>query len=373
MTARVLIFWALSITAFFCCTFIFIEEDTSLSLKPNDITSLFIVEPHSFYYSNDKYHANVAGQLKLEIKTESFIQNLLEYNVLVINGLEIDLNSTISLNWMVDNQPHQTPLNANTFSINRINFNTTDALKISDLHLLISSNFELGTRPNAQKEVSFKSVYLDTTQNHSAASVELNQWIDYTPIKFNSINGYSSSENLHFKTLIQRLSIWILINVVLFILLKVSGHQLIISLSLAWLIILGLFTNNFIKQNQQIKTAFALDDQFLNQQDISANELAQELMAKIQSIPNINTKQQKFIIVGENDFYHLRLYHHLMGLNVSIHNSYVKLLMKNDATKQYIYILTNKHKDYCNTGIKSDEPLAEIIGQEAHYCLMRKI
>ncbi len=373
MTARVLIFWVLSITALFCCFFISLDKTNSTVLKPKNITSLLKVEPHSFYYSKNKYHANITGRLKIEIKTETLSESLLHYNVLIIEGLEIDLNTTISLNWNLDNQPHQTPLNSNKQSINLMDFNTTDSEKISNLHLLISSNFELGTRPNAQKDVAFTSIYFDSTQNHSPVSIKINEWLDYTPIKFNSINGYSSSDNLHFKTLIQRLAIWALIILTLFLLLSVSGNHLIACLSLAWLITLIPFSINFVKQNHQIKSAFTNDKHYLNRQDITSYELAQKITAKIKTVSSIDLSQQKFIIVGNNDFYHLRLYHHLINFNVAINNSDLFSLLKNDSSKQYIYILTKKHIDHCNRGTESIDSLTEIIGQETQYCLMRKI
>lgn len=373
MNTRILIFWLLSTIALFCCVFISFEKATPKQIESNDITSLLIAEPQSFYFSNNKYRADVIGKLKLEIKKEPLAHNLLDYDAFVIRGLEIDHNSSISLNWKIENQVHQVPLNSNKHSINRVNFNTTDVNEISEIYILISSNFELGTRPNAPKEVAFKSVFFDSTQNHSSVSIKLNQWFDYTPLKFNSINGYSSSDNLHFKTLIQRLSIWVFFNIALFILLGVSGHQLIISLSLAWLVTLALFSKNLVQQKQQIQSAYEIEDQFLNQQDISAHQLAQEITAKIQITSSTDRPQQKFIIIGNNDFFHLRLYHHLKRFNVAIKSSELVTLLENDLNKQYIYILTNNLVDYCKTDEKIGDSFTEIIGQDAHYCLLRKI
>ncbi|WP_099019286.1 hypothetical protein [Marinicella litoralis] len=347
------------------------DSENSTAVEPKNIIFLLKVEPNYFYYSNNKFHAIVAGQLKLEIKTETILPNLINYDALVIDGLDLDLNSNISLNWVADEKKHQIPLNSNTQSINLIDFQTAQPQNISDLHLLIRSNFELGDHPNAHKEVSFESIYFDSRKNHSTLSLQMNEWFDYTPLKFNSINGYTSSENLHFQSLIQRLVIWVLINVLLYWLLRVSGKQLIISLTIAWCFTLIPFVNNFIKQNQQIETAFAEDGGYLNKQDISTYELAQDIIADLKNRSDINLSTQKFIIVGTNSFYHLRLFHHLMGLNVAI-NNYINNDLPNDGTKPYIYILTKKSLEDCHANEGSPSLPINILSQQAQYCLVSR-
>ncbi len=258
-------------------------------------------------------------------------------------------------------------------SINHINFGTEDATEISDLHLLINSTQELGLKNNFQDELSFQSIRLDQLHNQSQLATNLSEWNDFTPVKLSSINGYTNSTDLHYKYLILRLCIWLIVATLLFWLLRIKGTHIIITLFLAWVISSYFYLTNHIKQHSQISQAFTPGQHLINNTDQETHDLAKLIAAKIKAPLSQFSSSDKLILIGSNSFFKLRLKHHLQQFNIGMRINLKKLLAGSTGSK-FIYILVGKQLRYCKKPSRYDwlNNQVEIIHVDDNFCLLRK-
>ncbi len=341
--SRQLMYWMIAILALLLCLAYPIGQSETAKSDPLIISSLMKVEPKYISYYDNRFHALLSGQLKIDIKTEHIQNKLTEYDLIHIKDLEIDHNSKISLGWQIEDKWFQTPLNHNKQSFTPIDFNTDDAKKIQNLHLLLTSNHELNTNPSLPKTVSFNAIYFEQKQNLNSTDLSFSQWFGFNPIEVNSINGYSNLPALYLQELIWRLMSWLAICSIAYFLIQINATHLIACIALAWVVTATPFSVNFIRQHQQLNTAFSGDKQFINSLDKNIHQLAQSVKESINSNDRIDIETDQFIILGSNQFEYLRLFYHLTELNVAVHMKVPKT-----ATKSPIYILTHDYFKQCN-------------------------
>jgi len=376
MEWKLVSYWLLSLLGLAVSLYTPNTKVTPHEYAPVYLTSIFDVEPRFLYYVNGKYHANVKGQLKLAIKTESIKNNLADFDTLVIQGLSNSLNTELSLNWKVGNQAHQIPLNNTSTSINQLDFTTNDSKQISDLYLLFKTNTELGNKYSLQNDVSFQSIYFDTQSNQNTFSQNTSQWLNFNPVKIHSINGYTNNDNPHFSSMILRISIWVLFSVALFIVFKPNNKHLIITLVLAWLFTLIPFSINHYKQHQHLKSIYDSQNTHINLLDQNLFDIAEDIKTVINNDSQLSNPLNRLVIIGLNNFSNLRLFHHLLDYNVAIHISLNKLL-KSKSSKDLILIFIEKQMRHCKkTNNSSKENVAkselelDLIHLDHDFCIM---
>jgi len=343
------------------------------SIEPISLTSYTKGKPNYFFLQNQRFQATVIGQLKLDIKTERITENFTSHNALIIDDYQFDKNTQLSLNWKVNGKPYQAIMNQSKHSINHIDFQTESANNISDMYLLFSSMPELGVKKKPNSEVSFKSIRLDQLLNENQLATYHSEWSQFIPIKLNTINGYTSVTDLQFKGLILRLSFWLIITYMIFWLFKVNGTHFIVNLFFAWLICSYFFLNNLIKQHDQINQAFPPEQRNINIVDQQALNLASLIDTKIQSIPELVTKSDKFVLIGTNTFFKLRLANHLSMFNIAL-NIDIQNLLNNQAGNDFVYLLTESHLYLCNKQPENGwlNQQVKFIYVDNSFCLLRK-
>jgi hypothetical protein len=359
---RSLAYWIISIMTLLCCLLAQTGNTSKKTITPKNISSSLQVEPKFIYYSGGKYQINLVGELRMDLLTDSIGHKLLDYDALIIDSLVKDYSTDIYLNWHVNNQPHKQLLNHGRHSINPIDFKTNDLNEIKDIHLLITSDMELGSDISRVKKLYFNSIYLDSMDNQNSFSVNFYRWMNFTPIKIKSINGYSSSNDLNMSSFLYRLMLWLTITIGLYFLFKVDSKHIIYSLTLAWFIAAIPFSLNFFKQHKQISGVFQHSSEYINKTDKDMFHLADSIQTDIKKSLNMDINQNRFIILGANDFAALRLFYHLSGLNVAISSS---IKTKEKKNNHIIYILINGYMNHCNTQNKT----LALLSQQTDYCL----
>lgn len=373
MILKSIIYWLLSILVLaLCLTY----PNPAANHKPADpirLTSFLDVEPSFFYYVNNRFHANVIGQLRLDIKTDRISQELTQYNALVVDDYQYKQNIEFSLNWQVNDQTHQLVFNQTPLSINPIDFHTTDASEITDLHLLITSTQDLGLHNNFRDEITFKAIRLDQLQNQNQLATNLSQWNNFVALKLSSINGYTSSTELPFKQLMLRLSCWLVVTVLMFWLIKIKGLHLIIALLLSWVISSYFYFINHINQHSQIMQAFDAGKQIINRTDLETQDLSVQIAAQINANFSHYSSADKLVLIGNNSFVELRLIHHLQQFNIGL-NSNLKTLLESPDGANFTYILIGKELRFCQQTSNFDwlKNHVEVIHIDDKFCLLRK-
>ncbi|MCB1582272.1 MAG: hypothetical protein R3E90_03775 [Marinicella sp.] len=373
MKSRPLIFWTISTAMLLLCLFLPVKKTKQPSIEPFLISSLIKVEPKLLTYFNNKFQATVAGQLIMEIKQNKLTRELTNYDVIIIEDLNMDYNTQFSLHWQVEGINYSQILNHSTQSITPIDFKTTDSENINNLQLVLKPYFELNTQPAIPRTVSFSSIYFDHSNNQNIWNSHKSQWFAFNPVEINSINGYSSTDSLPLEGLILRLMLWLVINIFLYFFIKINGTHLIFSFAVAWLITTLPFISNFLKQHQQIVTAYPNDHEYINAVDKYLYQVAKTIKAELNHLSAQSNTPNKYVILGTNQFEYLRLFYHLTELNVGMSARFSSV---NDAKQQkLIYILSNQYRAACNN------PRAEIwaenqfsvLSEHPEYCLVEAL
>jgi hypothetical protein len=370
---RPTIYWLLSILLLLLCLTYPKPIPENTPINPVNLTSYLDVEPNFFYYINNRFHAKVVGQLRLDIKTDRISEDISQYNALIIEGYHYKLNTEFSLNWQVNEQTFQQVFNQTTQSINPINFQTEDTKQIKDLHLLITSTQDLGLNNSFLDEVSFQSIRFDQLNNLNQLATNLSEWNHFNPIKLSSINGYTSSTDFQYKHLILRLSCWLVLTVFLYWVSHINGAHLMLSLFLAWAISSYFYFSNHIKQHNQINQAFLPEQNIINRTDQEIHDLAGLIAAQLKTHTNELSSSDKMILLGTNTFLKLRLIHHLPQFNIGLRINLRKLL-KDSTTSKYTFILVENQLKYCQKPgrFKWISKRAELIHVDEKFCLLRK-
>ncbi len=373
MILRPTIYWLLSILLLLLCLTYPKPIPENTPINPVNLTSYLDVEPNFFYFINNRFHAKVVGQLRLDIKTDRISEDISQYNALIIEDYHYKLNTEFSLNWQVNEQTFQQVFNQTTQSINPINFQTEDTQQIKDLNLLITSTQDLGLNNSFLDEVSFQSIRFDQLNNLSQMAADLSEWNHFNPVKLSSINGYTSSTDFHYKYLILRLSCWLALTVLIFWVSKIKGAHLMLSLFLAWIISSYFYFNNHIKQHNQINQAFLPEQNIINRTDQEAHDLAELIAAQLKIHNSELSSSNKMILLGTNTFLKLRLIHHLPQFNIGLRINLSKLL-KDSTSSKYTYILVENQLKYCQKPerFKWISEHAKLIHVAEKFCLLRK-
>ncbi|MFC3195489.1 hypothetical protein ACFODZ_14640 [Marinicella sediminis] len=385
MNYRLVLYWLLSMLALLLCLWFPTEQKIPRDLPPIDLVKSFEVEPSYLYFLDNQFHAVAGNRLEIGLKKKYLKNKFQRYNTLVINDLNISLNKVISLNWTLNKQRHKVPLNLTRTSVNRIDFNTRKAKDIKNLHLLIEHNPEMGIHKDPLDEVTFSSMYLSNGHPSGQPAVDFSEWLDYSPVKFNSINGYTSPDNTHLKKLILKVGTWLLISVVLYVLLGVNGQQLIGTLLIGWLLVSIPYWYNFHRQQNQLQEAFPENSSYLNALDRQAMDTARSITSKLESLPAFDPKQHKLVIFGPNQFIYLRLFYHLSEYDVAVHNT-LRDLSQTSAKAIYVFFagsgkLCHPAMAHQWTYMTSDQlsnqsfdrigtPPVKVVTMEADYCMV---
>ncbi len=367
------IYWLLSMLALAIClvysgTNSYDKSNNSLPLIP-----YLKVEPKFFFYSDNHYHAAVPGQLRLNINTEKLPHDLTHFDALIITDYIYKQNIQITLNWRVKDHVYQRTLNQNTHSINPIDFQTKNVDEIEDLHLMINSLPELGINHSFQDQISFKSIHLGRLENQSQMATNLSHWNHFTPLKLSAINGYTNSSNLHLKSLIYRLGSWVIISTLMFLLFKIDGKHLLLTFFMAWMFSSFFFVSSRLKQHDQIKHAFSNEQKLINAVDQDSLRLADLITAQLNQLSKQFPTISRYVLVGSNSFFKLRLKHHLRHFNLAIHFDKENPL-NSSRDKEFIFIAVKQQVRYCNYPARFDwlDNSVEVLHVDEDFCLLRK-
>ena len=220
----------------------------------------------------------------------------------------------------------------------------------ADLHLLIEHNPEMGINHNLLDEVTFRTMFLTTSHDRGQHNIEFNEWQDFTPVKFNSINGYTSADHTHMKSLVSKTVLWLLINVLLYLLLQVNGQHLLLSIMLGWLFTAIPYWHNFARQHNQLLEAFPENSQHLNGLDKQALEVSRQIKQAINDHPELNSQNTKLVIVGPNEFIYLRLFYHLLDYDVAVHNNLREITR---ITNNGLFVFFAGSNKYCHKDLEN--------------------
>lgn len=373
MEVRITVFWILSVLTLMACLALNHSQTESNPKDDINLVPLLKVKPNYFSYYENKYHARVFNQLSIEINSEPIQQDLTTYDTIIIEGLELSLNALISLSWDVNGETKQILINHHSTSINHIDFDANYPEEIQNLQLTLYANHELGTQNIKTTDIAFSGLILRHSANLNQLSAASNEWFDFTPIKFSSINGYSSPNDLHMQSLIARLLVWLVINLIIYTVLGVNGKHLIGSLTLAWLLVAIPFLWNQWLQNQQIKQAFPHQNLILNSQDQQAFELAQEISGSLNALSEFSVSKNKLLIIGSNNFEFLRLFHHLHHLNIAL-SLKSDVLSTHDGANEIIYILSHTFAKFCS--VNENNTLfpngIDVLSSGNNFCLVKR-
>jgi len=381
---RLVLYWLLSMLALVACLWLPTEQRSKRELPAINLSKSFKVAPSFLYFIDNQFHAVAGNQLRIDLKKNQLKRKFPFYNTLVIEDLGISMNKTISLNWKVGKQQFRQPLNLTNTSVNRINFKTRKAKRIKDLHLLIEHNPEMGINHNMQDEVTFRAMYLTNGYEPGQPGADVSEWLDFSPVKFNSINGYTSADNTHLQSLIGKAATWLLINVLLYLILRVHGLHLLISITLAWVLTAIPYWYNFGRQHTQLIEAFPEDSQYLNALDKQAVDMSQVVKQALTDEAQLNSRDTKVVIVGPNEFVYLRLFYHLLEYDVAVHNN-LKEIIRSPGPTLFVFFADSSH--LCHQGMahqwsylgnhaissatfEASEPAVRLLAMETDHCLV---
>jgi hypothetical protein len=227
-------------------------------------------------------------------------------------------------------------------------------------------------------------MYLTNGYERGQPGTDLSEWLDFSPVKFNSINGYTSADNTHLQSLVGKAAVWLMINVLLYLLLSIHGVHLLISIALAWVLTAIPYWYNFGRQHTQLIEAFPEDSQYLNaldKQAVEMSRLTKEALNRETQLPNQNTK---LVIVGPNEFIYLRLFYHLLDFDVAVHNN-LKEINQTQGPALFVFFAGSRH--LCHQGMahqwphlgnntissaafEASTPTVRLLALEADYCLV---
>ncbi|WP_223787633.1 hypothetical protein [Marinicella meishanensis] len=374
MITKPVTYWALSLALLMTCLLLPApatnrhDKQTALDLK-----SHLDVEPRFFYYRDNRFHARVLGTLRIDIEPDKLPAHLSHYHVLEFKGLDLGLDVRFSLNWSVNGVPHRVPINQTSHSLTPFDFQTSEATAITDLHLLLEANHELGNVSRFERAVTFQSIAFTQANIGNQWAINRSEWMDLTAVKFSSINGYTASQDPHLKGLIQRLGLWLLLSALLLTGLKLRPHHLLYTLLIGWLLPTGIYLNNHWRQHQQLAQAFSEDPVNLNQLDQEARQLAQAIKRQLPLHPNPSAQPQKLILVGPKDFFHLRLMRHLFDHNVALDSGFSRMLAQTDD--RHVFVLSRQAWRFCEQPEQHEwlKGQVTVLHLDRHYCLMRKV
>jgi hypothetical protein len=367
-------YWALSLTLLLLCLLLPSPSTTNHPSQPAlDLKSHLDVEPMFVFYRDNRFHVRILESLRIDIKPDRLPAHLATYNVLEIDEFEPVLDADYSLRWQVNGHPHQVTINKTRHSLTPFDFQTDDASAITDLHLLLEASHELGNHPRLEQMVSFQNLQLSQASIHNQWAINLSEWLDLTPIKFNTINGYTSSQDLHLKGLIMRLGLWLVLSAILLTIWRLNSVHLVFTLLVAWVLPAGVYFTNLARQHQQVTQAFSEDPISLNELDHATRQLAMDIKQQLSAVSQAKDHSKpKLILVGPKDFFHLRLMRHLFDQNIGLDSGFQRMVAQTD--ENHFFVLTHQAMRFC------DDPEAHawlkdqviVLFHNQAFCLMRK-
>ncbi len=154
---------------------------------------------------------------------------------------------------------------------------------------------------------------------------------------------------------------------------KINSKHLIATIILAWLFSSLFYLKNHLEQHQQLNAAFPTDQLGINRIDQSVLALANAIDSHLITNPSISTHEHKFVVLGLNDFFNLRLVKHLMKYNIAV-NSGIQKMLDQETTFQPIYIFIQKNLRYCKQPDKYSwlTSQLEFIHVDELFCMVRK-
>ncbi len=372
MVTKMSTYWLLSILILTLCLTLNFDSNKHPKLEPIDVTNLIKVQPKFLYRRNNTFYALVVGQLRIDIKLDGVAQDITQYNLFVVNDLAYKTDTKISLNWKVNDKSFQVPLTLSTKSYTPINFQTKNINEVSDLHLMIIQDSTFGTDHSFQDEIKFKSISFNHTDNQETFAIDTNNWLAFNPINFGSVNSYTTHTSMIYQSLILRLSIWMMVTVLLFLILKISKKHLLFSFLIGWFITAFFYLNNRFHQNLQLNNSFPEETSFLNLTDKVMYHSAKKIKSALSDMNIAPTIEQKIVIIGPSDFSNQRLLTYLNEYNVALKIQMQEVL----STVKYqntTYLLINGSFFYCDYIRKYPEymKLAEIIHSDSNLCIIK--
>jgi len=368
---RIILFWLLSIALLLLSLFLTWDSPAEHKAQPINLLNMIKVKPGLMFRTQDGMSLSVLGQIKLPIETESRPVDLNQYDTLVLTDLNTENHTNISLNWQAGGQQHQVDLIQAKTSVTPIDFKTKTGEHPTDLYLLVGINNELGNQAPLKTTLKFKQIQLMQNEDISPMTAWLSQWSQFTPIKTSSLNAFNTDHNLPNKPLILKLSVWVALLLVLYLLLRVPGKHLVAGLAIAWLIPASAFMFNQWQQHQQLATAYKNKPTHINQMDRDIDALA----AQISEAINSSTSQQnsdKVILMGNANYHSLRLWHHLAAFNVALSPN-LKTLVEQSENRGMRLLMTDKFMRFCQHYGDYDwlKDHLEIIELSQNFCLAR--
>ncbi len=337
-----IIYWSIISIALLACIWVKFEQPPAAN-PPLKLTSMLDVEPNRFYYVDNKFHVDLRSTSHMKIDIELADTELTQYNELVLTDYEFSLQSRMSLHWTQQQKAQHITLKNNHLSINPVSFKDADTNPITDMYILIELNPELGTEIEGNQLLSFSGMTLD--YNTQQATNDVHEWWTFVPLKFSSINSYTSINQIHTAPLVLRIGVWLTLVAVFYCVMRLPRVHLVTPIILGWLLVGVSYTNNQIKQHQQIQTSFNAGSSLINQTDQTALNLAQRIETALQSTGT--TADSRVIIVGPNEFFNLRLYKHLLYRNVALTDIYN--LQPEHLQPDYNFVLIDSRMVYCQT------------------------
>ena len=371
MSLRIILFWLLSIALLLLCLLLKWDSSAEHKVQPINLLTMMKVKPGLMFRTPEGMNLSVLGQLKLPIETGSRRLDLSQYDTLVLTDLNTENHTDISLNWLAGGEPHQVELMRAKTSITPIDFKTTAGESPTDLHLLIGINNELGNQAPLKTTVTFEQIQLLQNEDVKPMTALLSQWSQFTPIQTSSLNAFNTDHNLPNKPLIFKLSVWVVLVLLLYLLMRVPGKHLVACLALAWLIpASGLIVNQW-HQHQQLATAYKNKQPHINKQDQEIVNLADHIGKAIESSASAHTSD-KVILMGNGNYHSLRLWHHLTAFNVALSPN-LKTLVDRPESRGMRVLLTDKFFRFCQNHQLYDwlNGHLEIIDSNQDFCLAR--
>lgn len=365
-------YWALSILVLFLCLSVNFDFKHQTEHEPLNLNNLIKVEPRFLYRNGNTFHATVVGELKINIKLDNLEHDLTNYDVFIIQGLEYQTDTKISLHWTIAEQSFHQPIQLNTVSYTPINFETKDTSLIQDMHLLIIQDSAIGTKHSFQDEIKFQSLLLNQQPNLTGFKTNISRWSAFNPISFGSINSYTPQSVAAYQALIVRLTLWVLITLTVLRLLGLQKKHMLGVFFIAWLIMTCFYLNSRLIQHRQIKNSFSPEQKQLNLEDKAIFDLAQRIKTKLTDLSIHPGIEHKVALVGSANFTNLRLSHHLNQYNIGL-NLNLQQLLDEAKNQETTYLIIDRSYFLC-TLIEKDPnylPKAALLFKDSEFCLVR--
>ncbi len=348
MSYKPLYFWIAAGLLLFICLFYSpfkqkVEQEHAIKL-----TSLLDTEPNRLYFLDSKFHLDLSGIKRLRLEVNLTEVDITQVHDLIIENFTQPLQVATTLHWQQGGKTLHKTINNNHTSITPLNLDqpTDDAINsgIEVMYLLVEVNPELGTSVGDVADYSFTNMYLGNQQAFKHQINTVAQWFSFQPLKFASINSYTSLDQSNSNSLILRLGCWLLLSGLLFLLIKPARTHVLIVFFLAWVIALLPYAYNHSKQHQQLINSIDPDTVLINQIDQQAWTVANTIESTLPLL-NHDLSQQKLILVGDHDFYRLRIYKHLLKYNTALIN--IHAIAPENLTANNTFLLTGSLLSIC--------------------------